>query len=137
MILYTHFNENLPRKIPVKLNHYLSNLKNMVNRKEILMGTTSRILKYWEVSKHITFEVQDLKNKVIIVINDKMYSPAGKKSVTSFHLSGLTFYIKRSKPHEIIFKNKLCRAILNPPDETGKESISIPWEKLEYPEVSL
>ena len=137
MILYTHFNENLSGKIPVKLNRYLTNLKNMVNRKEILMGTTSRILKYWEVSKHITFEVQDLKNKVMIFINDTMYSPVGKKSVTSFHLSGLTFYINRSKPHEIIFKNKICRAILNPTDETGKKSISIPWEKLEYPEVNL
>ena len=66
-----------------------------------------------------------------------MYSPVGKKSVTSFHLSGLTFYINRSKPHEIIFKNKICKAILNPTDETGKKSISIPWEKLEYPEVNL
>ena len=35
----------------------------MVNRKEILMGTTSRILKYWEISNYINFEVQNLKIK--------------------------------------------------------------------------
>ena len=65
-----------------------------------------------------------------------MYSPVGEKPVTSFHLNGLTFYINISKPHKIIFKNKVCRTILNPPDYTGKHSISIPWQKLEYPEVN-
>ncbi len=137
MILYTHFNENLSNKIPINLIHYLNILKKMVNSKEILMGTTSRILKYWEVSNYISFEVQEFEDKVIILINDKMYSPIGEKSVRSFHLSGLTFYINTTKQHNIIFKNKLCKTILNPPDETGKKSISIPWEKLEYPEVHI
>tara|TARA_B100000212_G_C27381435_1_gene537281 strand:- start:417 stop:1646 length:1230 start_codon:yes stop_codon:yes gene_type:complete len=136
MILYTHFNENLGATIPMNLNERLGFLKKMVNRKEILMGTSSRILKYWEISNYIKFEVQDLEDKVIILINDIMYSPVGKQSVTSFHLNGLTFYINISKPHKIIFKNKVCRTILNPPDYTGKHSISIPWQKLEYPEVN-
>ena len=64
--------------IPMKLNECLSFLKKMVNRKEILMGTTSRILKYWEISNYINFEVQNLEDKVIILINDIMYSPVGK-----------------------------------------------------------
>ena len=136
MILYTHFNENLGATIPMNLIERLGFLKKMVNRKEILMGTSSRILKYWEVSNYIKFEVQDLEDKVIILINDTMYSPVGKQSLTSFHLNGLTFYINISKPHKIIFKNKVCRTILNPPDYTGKQSISIPWQKLEYPEVN-
>ena len=136
MILYTHFNENLGATIPMNLIERLGFLKKMVNRKEILMGTSSRILKYWEVSNYIKFEVQDLEDKVIILINDTMYSPVGKQSLTSFHLNGLTFYINISKPHKIIFKNKVCRTILNPPDYTGKHSISIPWQKLEYPEVN-
>ena len=137
MVLYTHFNDNLCAKIPMELNKCLSFLKKMVNRKEILMGTTSRILKYWEISNYINFEVQDLENEVIILINDIMYSPVGEQSVTSFQLSGLTFYINILKPHKIIFKNKLCKTTLNPPDQTGKQSISIPWQKLEYPEVNI
>ena len=137
MVLYTHFNENLCAKIPMKLSECLGFLKKMVNRKEILMGTTSRILKYWEISNYINFEVQNLEDKVIILINDIMYLPVGEKSVTSFHLSGLTFYINIPKPHKIIFKGKLCKTILNPPDQTGKQSISIPWQKLEYPEANI
>ena len=136
MILYTHFNENLCGTIPRKLNKSLNFLKTMVNRKEILMGTTSRILKYWEISKYINFEVKNLEDKVIILINDTMYSPIGEIPVTRVQLSGLTFYINILKPHKIIFKDKLCKTILNPPDQTGKQSISIPWQKLEYPEVN-
>jgi len=137
MILYTHFNENLFTEIPIKLKHYLNILKKMVNRKEILMGTTSRILKYLEVSNYISYEVQELEDKVIIFIDDKMYCPIGIKSVKSSHLIGLTFYIKIPKPHKIIFKNKLYETTLNSPDQTGKESISIAWEKLEYPEFNI
>ena len=76
----------------------------MVYHKEILMGTTSRILKYWEISNYINFQVQNLEDKVLILIDDIMYSPVGEKSVKSFHLSGLTFYINIPKPHKIIFK---------------------------------
>ena len=137
MVLYTHFNENLCSKIPMKLNESLNFLKKRVYHKEILMGTTSRILKYWEISNYINFQVQNLEDKVLILINDIMYSPVGEKSVKSFHLSGLTFYINILKPHKIIFKNKLYETILNPPDRTGKQSISIPWQKLEYPEVNI
>ena len=50
---------------------------------------------------------------------------------------GLTFYFNIAKPHKIIFKNKLCKTIVNPPDQTGKKSISIAWQKLEYPEINL
>jgi len=81
--------------------------------------------------------VEDLQDKVIIIINENMYCPIGIKQIKSFHLSGLTFYINTHKPHNIIFKNKVCKTIINPPDETGKKSISIPWEKLEYPKVNI
>tara|TARA_X000000950_G_scaffold140370_1_gene174208 strand:+ start:884 stop:2113 length:1230 start_codon:yes stop_codon:yes gene_type:complete len=137
MILYTHFNENLSKSIPKKLYHNLKVLKQMVDSKDILMGTTSRILKYWEISNYVSYEVQDLQDKVIITINEDMHCPIGIKSIKSFHLSGLTFYINIPKPHNIVFKNKLCKTIINPPDETGEKSISIPWQKLEYPIVSI
>ena len=101
------------------------------------MGTTSRILKYWEISNYLSYEVEDLQDKVIIKINEYMHCPIGIKSIKRSHLSGLTFYTNISKPHKITFKNKLCKTIINPPDETGQKSVSIPWEKLEYPKVNI
>ena len=109
----------------------------MVDSEDILIGTTSRILKYWEISNYVSYKVQDLQDKVIININEDMHCPIGIKPIKNFHLSGLTFYTNTSKPHNIIFKNKLCKTIVNPPDETGEKSISIPWQKLEYPKVNI
>ena len=40
--------------------------------------------------------MQDLQDKVIITINEDMHCPIGIKPIKSFHLSGLTFYIKIS-----------------------------------------
>ena len=137
MILYTHFNENLSRSIPKNLQCNLIALKQMVKSKDILMGTTSRILKYWEISNYVSYKVQDLQDKVIITINEYMHCPIGIKSIKSFNLSGLTFYINIPKPHKIVFKNKICKTIVNPPDETGQKSVSIPWKKLEYPKVKI
>ena len=137
MILYTHFNENLTDNIPNMLYKNLLALRDMVKRKDILMATTSRILKYWEISNHISFNVQNFDDKVIIVINDDLDCPIGKKPINRSHLNGLTFYTVNSKPHNVIFKNKLCKTTLNPPDKTGQKSLSIPWERLEYPQIDI
>ena len=127
----------IEKSIPKNLHCNLMALKQMVSSKDILMGTTSRILKYWEISNYVSYEVQNLEDKVIIKIHEDMHCPIGVKSIESFHLSGLTFYINILKPYKIIFKNKLCKTIVNPPDETGQKSVSIPWEKLEYPKVNI
>ncbi len=137
MILYTHFNENLTKTIPKVLYENLLELKKMAKRKDILVTTTSRILKFWEISNYISYNVQTFDDKTIININDVLDCPVGKKSINRYHLNGLTFYCNNSKPHNIVFKNKLCKSISNPPDETGQKSLSIPWEKLEYPKIDI
>ena len=81
--------------------------------------------------------MQTFDDKVIININDILDCPIGKKPINRYHLNGLTFYCNNSKPHNIVFKNKLCQSISNPPDETGQKSLSIPWEKLEYPKIDI
>ena len=53
------------------------------------------------------------------------------------HLQGLTFYVDTSKSCKIMFKGKKINTIINKTDETGRRSISIPWEKLHYPDVPI
>ena len=52
------------------------------------------------------------------------------------HLNGINHRFYKPTIGKIIYKGKLYKTILNPPDQTGKQSISIPWQKLEYPEVN-
>ena len=41
---------------------------------------------------------------MIILINDIMYLPVGEKSVTSFHLSGLTFLYQHTEATQNYFQ---------------------------------
>ena len=76
----------------------------MAKRKDILVTTTSRILKFWEISNYISYNVQTFDDKIIININDVLDCPIGKKSINRYHLNGLTFYCNNSKPHNIVLK---------------------------------
>ena len=53
------------------------------------------------------------------------------------HLQGLTFYIGLTGSYSIVFKGEEINTIINPPDETGKKSITIPWKKLDYPNINI
>ena len=74
----------------------------MVDSEDIHVGTTSRILKYWEISNYAYMKCRIFKI-MIITINEHMYCPLNKTN-KKFYLSGLTFYINIPKPHNIVFK---------------------------------
>ncbi len=78
-----------------------------------------------------------MKKKTTIVLNECLDTPVGIKSIHSMHLNGLTFYVDTSKPCQIMFKGEKIKTIINKRDETGRKSISIPWKKLHYPDVTI
>tara|TARA_X000001036_G_scaffold345916_1_gene325774 strand:- start:745 stop:1974 length:1230 start_codon:yes stop_codon:yes gene_type:complete len=137
MVLYTHFNENLFNEIPKKLYNNLKVLKEMNLKKNIFITTTSRLLKFWEISNYITYYIGQDEKKTNIFLNEFLDTPIGIKSIDIMHLQGLTFYVDTSKSCKIMFKGKKINTIINKTDETGRRSISIPWEKLHYPDVPI
>ena len=132
MVIYTHFNENVQNDLPKTLTKNLQQLKNRSDKKEVLIATTSRLLKYWEVSKYVSYDIIKNKKKIEIVIDKNLNSPAGSKNLDLDHLQGLTFYINTNQQCTIKFDDVQIATKLNPPDETGQTSISIPWRKLDY-----
>tara|TARA_B100001250_G_scaffold411549_1_gene440481 strand:- start:2258 stop:3487 length:1230 start_codon:yes stop_codon:yes gene_type:complete len=136
MVIYTHFNENLKKDLPKKLILHLNELKNLVAKKDILLATTSRLLKFWEIRNYLSYSLQENKDHNQIIIRDKLKNPIGTKIIKESHLQGLTFYIDTKKPCVVRFKNKVCETRLNPPDQTGKTSIAIPWKDLKYPDLN-
>ena len=132
MVIYTHFNENVKNDLPETLIKYLHHLKNRSDKGQVLIATTSRLLKYWEVSQFVAYEVIRNKKKIEIIIDKNLISPAGSKNLDLDHLQGLTFYINTNQQCIIKFDDVQISTKLNPPDETGKTSISIPWRKLDY-----
>ena len=84
----------------------------------------------------MSYSLQENKDHNQIIIRDKLKNPIGTKIIKESHLQGLTFYIDTKKPCVVRFKNKVCETRLNPPDQTGKTSIAIPWKDLKYPDLN-
>ena len=50
-------------------------------------------------------------------------------------LQGITFYCREPERVRIEFKNRFMAICCNPPDHTGRASVSVPWTRLEYPDI--
>ena len=49
---------------------------------------------------------------------------------------GLTFYVPRSEGYRLSFDGESHDNFrINPPDEAGRLSLSIPWRRLEFPDL--
>ena len=134
MILYTHFNEHvdlggLPQPL-VKNLFYLQ--KHVVNG-NILMGTTSRILKYKEIRDYLSYKIVETDNEVKIKVQDFIETPIGVKKIQENQLMGVTFYCDTPEKTTILLGKTKLDFKINPKDETGRQSISIPWQNLVYP----
>ncbi len=132
MILYTHINENCST-LTNKLETYLHYLRELVNEKKILMATTSRLLKYKEISDYVSFDVIENDSTIILSIGQKIDLPFVSKSLSPKDLQGLTFYVEENKDYRLFMNDTEIPTVTNPPDELGFSSVMIPWEKLEYP----
>tara|TARA_B100001964_G_C14244870_1_gene606880 strand:+ start:1837 stop:3057 length:1221 start_codon:yes stop_codon:yes gene_type:complete len=134
MVLYTHFCENLKLKegFPTKLKTNLRFIREEYNSGELLVTTTSRLLRYKEITIYIKTDVHEENGKTIFAIPSTMKTPLGKQNITLSDIEGLTFYTDEQEKTEIHFMGKCLASKTNPRDHTGKVSISIPWIQLEY-----
>ena len=137
MILYTHFNENLFNSISTNLYKNLKLLCDFTIQNDIFITTTARLLKFWELSNFISYDIRNVGKNTIITLNENLHTSLGIKPIENIHLQGLTFYIGLSGSYSIVFKGEVLNTIINPPDETGKKSITIPWKKLDYPNINI
>lgn len=130
LILYTHLgnyknmNDILPQKTCCMLRYLADeNLKG-----NIFITTTTRLLTYYHVFKKLKFNIEQVGKKINVnlILN-------GDAQISTNDLNGITFYTDDPENTEMYLDNKLLKKVVNPGDSTGKKSISIPWQKLEFP----
>ncbi len=135
LVLYTHFCENLDLDAGLlpELKANLEYLQRLFLEGMLLVTTTSRLLRYREVSAHLEYLTRMEDGAVSIEIHDQLKTPVGKEAIEEHDLQGLTFYVNHPEQGRVGFRNQPIPFDANPPDRTGKRSISIPWKPLEYP----
>jgi hypothetical protein len=134
-VLYTHMCEGVSNfeNLPRKLISNLEFISKMYHEGNLLVTTTSRLLQYNEVYDNIVWHM-DKKNGITrIEICPNMNILGAKLKLSEDMLQGITFYCDDPHKTTIFFDNKSVKMQRNSKDLTGKYSVTISWQKLEYP----
>ena len=136
MVVYIHLGKkNGAGVFTRQVQWALEELKRLHEAGEILVTTASRLLTYnatqrflrWKTAAHWGFEdilIQGIESEV-----------EKRQNLCADELRGITFYTTRPEKTRVFSGDKLLDTVINPPDYTGKRSISVPWASLKPPEI--
>jgi hypothetical protein len=136
MIVYTHLGRNsgCSQYLCKETQDALRNLANEYRIGNIYVTTTSKLLKYYIVHRYLDWSYDAANGQVKIIIS-KVDDPIfGAFFPKVSQLAGITFYVP-DKDHASIFINEkeIKDFQKNKPDDTGRESITLPLRFLKYP----
>ncbi len=104
------------------------------NRGDILVTTTRRALGYGRAIDEANWMAESDDGETRIDLSAKSQYPGETGELAATDLDGMTFYVPDPAKTSIILDGRAVSALRrNPPDETGRPSVSIPWTKLEFP----
>ncbi len=137
-ILYTHMGKNsdCPQVIDSATQKSLRLLAEEYSAGRIYVTTLAKLLEYYLNQKYLNwgYSVSGDETRIEIKsVNDPIF---GASVPTAEDLQGLTFYFPAGKkPRIFIGTQEVANAVINPPDETGRCSISIALTRLKYPDL--
>jgi len=137
LIVYTHMCEGLSdfKQFPPKLYDHLKFISKMYQSGKLLVATTTRLLQYSEVHQNLIWQSYQENQITKIEIMPYIEVLDEKNELSENMLEGLTFYCDVPEKVIISFKEKNIKTHRNPKDHMGMYSVSIPWTKLEYPDL--
>lgn len=107
---------------------------------DIYVTTTSRLLRYNTVHRGLKWTQQRAGEGLRIVLTG-IEEPGGPvRPITRREIEGLTFYASRPRETELFIKNgngeeRVAELVLNPPDATGRPSVSVQQSPVCYPDL--
>lgn len=136
-IVYLHLgdlkNKQEQNILPDSTVKSLRLLSEYVDRGDIFTTTTTRLLFYNFFVNNLKWRVETRNSKKIIKIHGTNSSIIGDEFLKKEYLGGITFYVKSPQDTFIEVDGNRIEPVVNPPDSTGRESLSIPFKELEFP----
>lgn len=136
-IVYTHLGKNGEGSpwVDPKTADALRNLSAHSAEGRILVTTTFKLLNYVTVRNAIRWSSDEDSAGIAIRIHGIRDPVLGEMEADSVSLQGITFLVPDGKPVRILVKGKAVRNLrMNPPDGSGRRSVSFPWNRLKTPE---
>lgn len=130
MLLYTHMNENLPEKapLPASVVQGFQRLKSFSDQQDILVTTASRLLGYADLIQHLEWVVKEMAGELQIHVARDDHRPLSEKD-----LMGLCFFTPSPSKTTLFADGKPITVRVNLQDSTGRTSLSVPWQPLDFP----
>jgi len=137
LIVYTHMCEDLSiaNPLPAKLNKALQFIADKYQDGELLIATTSRLLKYTELVHSIKWNHCIDNDRTLIKIDPELNNLGYHDILTGNDLQGITFYCDKPGKVKVLLGDRELHTVANDRDHTGRRSVSVPWRKLDYPDV--
>ena len=127
-VLYSHLGKIFSVEQPFKAEtrQAFELLSNYQNTGQILTATSRRLLGYCRTFETLRFTVKSIGDDTYIYLCTEY---GGED------LNGLTWYVDRPDKVSLYINEEIHRNLqINPPDETGKPSVSIKWSALIFPD---
>ncbi len=136
-VLYTHLGKVDDPRIPFNSEavRAFRRLAEEFHAGRILVTTTRRLLGCRRATRETGFDVHRRENGFSIDIHSQR--DAGSSDGLSVNdLNGLTFYVPDPEVTNLTIDGQEVPNIRrNPPDHTGRRSVSLPWPRLEFPQI--
>jgi hypothetical protein len=124
-LLYTHLGKLSGRSFDAAAVRAWQRLAQYSAEGRILVTTTRRLLDYTRLTESTTLSIEeDASSGVVNLTCDPSW--------TSAECQGLTFY-PDSPVREVRLNGRVVPMQHHPSDETGRASVSLPWEALKFP----
>ncbi|MEA2030309.1 MAG: hypothetical protein U9N55_01770 [candidate division Zixibacteria bacterium] len=135
MIFYTHLGTN-PHQPYLSLSTVgaLRHIKEKYDRGELLVATTSQLLNYYVHQKYLYWREENWNGNLHIIIDSITNEVEGSYVPCEKDLAGVTFYVPEDCKVVLSINDNPIPFVRNAKDQTGKESISIPWQTLKFPD---
>lgn len=136
MIVYAHLGKNSGCKevIARESQTALRNLERESRDGEIFVTTTAKLLNYYRAYRYLEWSQNDAEGHVQIHIHHLRDPVLGTMVPGVEQLQGITFYVPEGISAEVFIGDTRVEGVVcNPADDSGKESVSLPFTVLGFP----
>jgi hypothetical protein len=136
-ILYTHLGKfrDPARPFSAATRVALERLAIRQASGDILVTTTQRVLDYCRMTEQVSFASTAERDTTWLDVSRDAPASSGE-GLNSGNLQGLTVYVDQPSTTRVRVSGRECTDLRrNPPDQSGRPSVSLPWTRLEFPQV--
>jgi len=137
-LLYTHLGKvrDPRRPFDAEAAAALRRLGQAYRDGRILVTTTRRLLGYFRAAREVVCSTRSDGGRTWFDLTTPAVGPLADVPLGRSDLSGMTFYVpKASSAGLTVNGREAADVVRNGPDHTGRESISLPWPRLTFPDL--